>query len=217
MCGKVLAGHGDHARCCAKLARKHHHDRICDLYAAIHRECGNRAWREVIVPEANPTVHRQPIRSDVLVRRGATDPKEYGEVKVRHPWSEAGDLRYSAASATDGWLAALEAEVTTKYAPARVCPWVFTTFGRPGAVVCSDLRRLSRARLSRADAVQAVSHASVRQLLLRRWRTMLSCAGVLGYTSTLLDCVEGCAVPGSAAAPGPLQFYELQAARLTGF
>ena len=46
---------------------------------------------------------------------------------------------------------------------------------------------------------------------------MLSCAGVLGYTTTLLDCLEGYAVPGDAVPPGPLRFYELQAARLTGF
>jgi hypothetical protein len=217
VCGKVLAGHADHCRSCAKAARLHHHNSICDLYAAIHRECGNRAWREVIVPEAKPTKNNQPIRSDVLVRGGAMDPKEYGEVKVRHPWSESGELRFAAASGTDAWLAAVEAEVSTKYAPARVRPWVFTTLGRPGALVCADLRRLSRQRLTRPDAVQAVSHASVRQLLLRRWRTMLSCAGVLGHTAALLDCLEGCAVPGAAVPPGPLRFYELQAARLTGF
>ena len=66
-------------------------------HPAFHRECGSRSWREIIVPEAPLTKHGKPIRGDVLVRRGAMDPKEYGEVKVRHPWSKTGALRFRAA------------------------------------------------------------------------------------------------------------------------
>ena len=46
---------------------------------------------------------------------------------------------------------------------------------------------------------------------------MLSCANARGFASTLLDCIEGCAVPGTEPVPPPLHYYELQAARLTGF
>jgi hypothetical protein len=209
----------DHARACAKAARQHHHDEVADLYAHFQRECGNRAWREVDVigPEAPKTFKSQPIRSDVLVRRGAMDPIEYGEIKIRHPWKESGELRIRTAAELDGWLEAFESEASTKYAPMRVRPWVFTTLGRPGAIVCTDLRRLSRERLRQPDATNAVSHPSLRQMLLRRWRTMLSCANARGFASTLLDCIEGCAVPGSEPVPPPLHYYELQAARLTGF
>ena len=83
--------------------------------------------------------------------------------------------------------------------------------------MCTDLRRLSRERLRRPDAANAVSHPSLRQYLLRRWRTMLSCANARGIASTLLDCIEGCGVPRSEPVPPPLHYYELQAARLTGF
>lgn len=92
----------------------------------------------------------------------------------------------------------------------RGCAWVFTTHGRPGNAVCTDLRRLCRIRMQQPDACRAVSHASARQLLLRRWRTMLSCANMMGYTSTLIDIIEGCV---SFRPPSPLmatRFYELQ-------
>ncbi len=216
-CRSELTALADHAFACAKAARQATHDSAADLNAAYHREAGNRAWREASVPEAQNHSTKKPIRTDVLVRRGPTDPVECTEVKLRHPWKSNGDLQISSATDWDKYLAAEEDVVKAKYCPVRVRPWVFSTLGRPGEQFCSDIRRLARERLSRPDARQAVSRESLRQLLLRRWRAQLSCTIAIGVSNTWLDAIEGTAACGSTADPRPTMFHDLQSYRFTGY
>jgi hypothetical protein len=202
-CRHELTAHADHAFACAKAARQATHDSVADLNAAFHREAGHRAWREAAVPEARSRIKNKPIRADVLTRRGPTDPAECTEVKVRHAWTTKGDLQIANADQWDNFLASQEDAVRVKYDPIRVRPWVFSTLGRPGEQFCSDLRRLVRERLNRADARRAVSRESMRQLLLRRWRAQLSCTLAIGVSNTWLDALECTAACGEVAAPRP--------------
>ncbi len=136
---------------------------------------------------------------------------------MRHAWTTKGDLQIANADQWDNFLASQEDAVRVKYDPIRVRPWVFSTLGRPGEQFCSDLRRLVRERLNRADARRAVSRESMRQLLLRRWRAQLSCTLAIGVSNTWLDALEGTAACGEVAAPRPTQFYDLQSYRFTGY
>ena len=120
-------------------------------------------------------------------------------------------LAFAEAAQVDGMLKAVEAEAHRHYHPVQVRPWVFTSFGRPGAEMCAHLRRLARLRLRRADVARALSVQSVLQLLLQRWRAELSCALVRGdaavYTAALdnVRCYEG-----RGLEPADLQIYDLQ-------
>ena len=102
------------------------------LNAAFHREAGHRAWRKASVPEAYTNTKAKPIRAGVLIRRGPIDPAECSEIKLRHTWHASADLRVADASCWDAFLGAEEQAFKTKYSPARVKPWVFSTLGRPG-------------------------------------------------------------------------------------
>eukprot|EP00661_Eupelagonemidae_sp_cell13_P010382 gene10382-biopygen19805 len=190
-CAQQLTAFADHAFACAKTARQVTHDSVADLNAAFHREAGNRAWREAAVPEANIDKNESPIRADVLVRRGPVDPVECTEVKLRHPWYSSGDLRTTDARQLDGLLAAEEHMVKTKHSPVRVRSWVFTTLGRPGEQFYTDVRRLVHERLAKSDAQRVVSRESLRQLLLRRWRSEISCTIAIGVANTYLEAVKG--------------------------
>ncbi len=216
-CRHQLTSYADHAFACAKAARQATHDSVADLNAAFHREAGHRAWREAAVPEARSRIKNKPIRADVLTRRGPTDPAECTDVKLRHTWTTQGELQITRADDWDNYIAAEEDRIQRKYNPVRVRPWVFSTLGRPGEQFCSDLRRLTRERLGRCDARRAVSSASLRQTLLRRWRAQLSCTLAIGISNTLLDSLEGTAACGEMAAPRPTQFYDLQSYRFTGY
>ena len=189
---------------------------MADLNACYHREAGHRAWRETAVPEAKPSIKQQPIRADVLVRRGPTDPVECTEVKVRHFAHSSGGLHKPGEGAWDAYLEGEEAAIKRKYAPVRVRPWVFSTLGRPGEQFCSDLRRLARERLLRADAQMAVSRDSLRELLLRRWRAELSCTLAIGVSNTLLETLEGAATT-ELHSSGREPIYSLQNCRFTGY
>jgi hypothetical protein len=213
-CTTRLTTHADHAFACAKAARQATHDGMADLNALFHREAGHRAWRETTVPEAKPTKKQQPIRADVLVRRGPTDPVECAEIKVRHFCHTNGDLRKP--QQWDTFLAGEEDAVKRKYQPVRVRPWVFSTLGRPGEQFCFDIRRLARERLQQWDARQTVSRESLRQMLLRRWRTELSCTLAIGVSNTVLEALEGTAVQ-QLAPPRSGAFYDLQMNRFTGY
>jgi hypothetical protein len=216
-CKHNMTAHADHAFACAKAARQATHDSVADLNAAFHREVGHRAWREAAVPEARTRSTDKPIRADVLIRRGATDPAECTDVKVRHVWQTQGDPQATKATNWDNYLAAEEDKIRNKYAPVRVRPWVFSTMGRPGEQFCTDLRRLVRERLSTADARRAVSRDSLRQLLLRRWRATLSCTIAIGVSNTILDALEGSAASGKAELSRPTQLYDLQSYKFTGY
>ncbi len=216
-CNKPLAAMADHAFACAKTARQTTHDSVADLNASYHHEAGNRAWREAAVPEASLTQKNKLIRADVLIRRGPIDPAECTEVKLRHPWKSNGDLTISSADQWDGYLRAEEQAITGKYSPVRVCPWVFTTLGRPGEQFCTDLRRLARERLGRADAQRAVSRESLRQLLLRRWRAQISCTIAIGVSNTVLDAIEGAIAGRDVTVPRETRLYDLQTYRFTGY
>ncbi len=207
----------DHAFACAKTARQTTHDSIADLNAQYHHEAGNRAWREASVPEANLTQKNKPIRADVLVRRGPVDPAECTEVKLRHVFKTGGELQISSADDWDSYLLAEEQGITRKYSPVRVRPWVFTTLGRPGEQFSTDIRRLARERLGRADVRRVVSRESLRQLLLRRWRAQISCTIAIGVSNTVLDAIEGTAAGRDVTAPRETRLYDLQAYRFTGY
>ena len=90
-----------------------------------------------------------------------------------------------------------------------------TSLGRPGEALCTDLRRLARARLALTDVRDAVSLPSVMQYLLQRWRAELSCAMVLGDTDVYLEAVQGVAPRGGrAVARAEVQVYDLVSTRL---
>ena len=110
---------------------------------------------------------------------------------MRHYFNQDGEVSISAAREIDAALKAVEAAVHSKYRPVRVRPWVLTTLGRPGEAMCTDLRRLARARLALGDVRDAVSLPSIMQYLLHRWRAELSCAMVLGDTEVYLEAVQG--------------------------
>eukprot|EP00661_Eupelagonemidae_sp_cell13_P025315 gene25315-biopygen20968 len=215
-CTKQLTSHVDHAFACAKAARQVTHDSVADLCAAFHREAGNRAWREAAVPEAHIHNKQKPIRADVLVRRGPIDPVECTEVKMRHLWHTSGDLQGTEAKDWDARLEAEERRVKEKYSPVRVKPWVFSTLGRPGDQFCIDIRRLARERLQKADARRCVSRESMRQFLLRRWRSELSCVIAIGVANTLLESIEGTAT-NFMQLVRPTALHDLQSYRFTGY
>ncbi len=216
-CHKPLTATADHAFACAKAARQATHDHVCDLNAQFHHEAGNRAWREAAVPEASKTQKDKPIRADVLTRRGPIDPAECTEVKLRHLFRTDGALQISSADHWDNYLLAEEQKITCKYSPARVRPWVFSTLGRPGEQFCTDLRRLARERLGRADAQRMVSRESLRQLLLRRWRAQISCTIAVGVSNTVLDAIQGTAAGRDVTLPRETRLYDLQTYRFTGY
>ncbi len=112
----------------------------------------------------------------------------------------------------DEMLRAREQDAHRNYQPVQVRPWIFTTFGRPGAEMCADLRRLARLRLQRADVARAVSVQSVQQLLLQRWRAEISCALVLGDAAVYLSATEGAREDSSMRGlqPADLDLYDLQ-------
>ncbi len=188
---------------------------MADLCAAFNREAGHIAHTETEVPGILSSTKKESIRADVLVR--ATAPGTWGaaEVKVRHIFKGTGELVFAEAAQVDGMLKAVEAEAHRHYHPVQVRPWVFTSFGRPGAEMCADLRRLARLRLRRTDVARAVSVQSVLQLLLQRWRAELSCALVRGdaavYAAALhnVQCHEG-----RGLEPADLQVYDLQDSRV---
>ncbi len=128
-----------------------------------------------------------------------------------------GELKISSADHWDNYLHAEEQAITRKYSPVRVRPWVFTTLGRPGEQFCTDLRRLARERLGRADARRAVSRESLRQLLLRRWRAQISCTIANGVSNTVLEAIEGTAAGRDVTAPRETRLYDLQSYRFTGY
>eukprot|EP00665_Eupelagonemidae_sp_cell47_P005431 gene5432-biopygen3196 len=159
-CGTLLAPHADHAQACARAMRTARHDRIADLCAAFHREAGHKAHRETEVPGVPSSTQKGPIRADVLVRAAAPATWECTEVKVRHVFHSNGELALADAGQVDAMLEAQEAAVHAYYRPVGVRPWVFTSLDRPGSGFCTDLRRLARLRLRRADVGRAVSQPS---------------------------------------------------------
>eukprot|EP00661_Eupelagonemidae_sp_cell13_P007768 gene7768-biopygen21078 len=106
--------------------------------------------------------------------------------------------------------------VKLKYSPVRVKPWVFSALGRPGEQFCVDIRRLARERLNKPDARCCVSRESLRQLLLRRWRSEIPCAIAVGVANTLLEAVEGTAA-NAVQLTRSTALHDLQAYRLTGY
>ena len=97
----------------------------------------------------------------------------------------------------------------------QVRPWVMTSFGRPGAELCSDIRRLARLRLRRPDVSRAVSVQSVLQLLLQRWRAELSCALVMGDAEVYMAVGRAaCASLQGGLAPADVQVYDLRSCRV---
>ncbi len=112
-------------------------------------------------------------------------------MKVRHIFKGTGDLAFADAKQVDAVLQAVEAEAHHYYNPVRVRPWVFASFGRPGAEMCADIRRLARLRLRRPDVARAVSVQSVLQLLLQRWRAELSCSLIRGDAAVYTAAMEG--------------------------
>jgi hypothetical protein len=158
---------------------------------------------------------QQPIRADVLVRRGPTDPAECTEVKVHHFCKSNGDLQRPGVDSWDNYLAEEEARIKQKYQPVRVRPWVFSTLGRPGEQFCFDIRRMARERLQRGDAQRVVSRESLRHVLLQRWRAELSVTLAIGVSNTLLETLEGTATTQLPCKPGA--FYDLQHNSFTGY
>ncbi len=157
------------------------------------------------------------IRADVLVRQRAPGTWECAEIKVRHVFKGTGELALADARQVDEMLRARERDAHHNYQPVQVRPWIFTSFGRPGAEMCADLRRLARLRLRRPDVARAVSVQSVQQLLLRRWRAEISCALVLGDTAVYLTAMEGRGRDQSARGlqPAELHLYDLQDMRVS--
>ena len=134
---------------------------------------------------------------------------------MRHYFTGDGDLSISCASDIDSEIRAVEATAHAKYRPVRVRPWVLTSLGRPGEGLCGDLRRLARMRLQLSDVSAAVSHPSVLQYLLHRWRAELSCALVMGDMGVYMDAVQGGPPRGGGPpAPADVQVYDLQSMRL---
>ena len=151
-----------------------------------------------------------------MVRDAAPGTWGAAEVKVRHIFKGTGDLAFADAAQVDAMLQAVEAEAHRHYRPVRVRPWIFTSFGRPGAEMCADLRRLARARLRRPDVARAVSVQSVLQLLLRRWRAELSCALVRGDAAVYGAALEGDDGGGNSRGlePADVHVYDLQDCRV---
>ena len=136
---------------------------------------------------------------------------------MRHVFHGTGEMTLPDAAHVDDMLRAREQEAHRNYRPVQVRPWIFTSFGRPGAEMCADMRRLSRLRLRRPDVARAVSVQSVQQLLLRRWRAEVSCALVLGDTSIYRTAIGGRGREGGTRglAPADLHLYDLQDLRVS--
>eukprot|EP00665_Eupelagonemidae_sp_cell47_P008760 gene8760-biopygen13148 len=214
-CGRHLMPDADHAQACATHARVCRHNGIADLCAAIYQEAGHAAHREAEVPGVHTSTKNEPIVADVLVRGRAPAAWECAEVKIRHMFDHDGDAKLARAAHVDEFLRAQEAAVHLKYSPVHVRPWVLTTLGRPGDGLCNDLRRLARMRLQRRDVRRAVSHPSVLQAILHRWRAELSCSLMLGDTGVFMDAVQG----GPQAWDGAVRrvdthLYDLQELRI---
>jgi len=211
-CGAFLLPHADHAQSCAKAARNDRHDAVADLAAAIRREAGERAHRETEVPGVQSSSSKnEPIRADVLARGAPPLTYDCCEVKVMHFFNGDGDLTVRGAHDIDTALAAKEARVHAYYRPVLVRPWVLTSLGRPGAEMVSDLRRLARKRLQRADVSNAVSLPSTLQYLLQRWRAELSCALLVGNTNVYLDALhDGPQAGRMEPPPAETTVYDLQ-------
>ena len=146
------------------------------------------------------------------VRAAAPAGWEYAEIKVRHPFNSDGEMVGSREGGVDAYLERDEASVYAHYRPKRVRPWVLSSFGRPGAALSTELRRLARLRLRKPDVARAVSLPSVLQLLLRRWRAELSCAVMLGDVSVYMAALNTDWEPCEVRAGGPPRLYELQRA-----
>ena len=215
-CGAALLAHADHAQGCARLEIQERHDGLKELCAAFNREAGHVAHTETEVPGVQSKSKKEPIRADVLVRAAAPGTWEAAELKVRHIFKGTGDLALADADQVDAMLQAVEAEAHRHYRPVRVRPWIFTSFGRPGAEMCGDLRRLARQRLRRPDVARAVSVQSVLQLLLRRWRAELSCALVRGDAAVYGASLEGAEGGGGSRGlePADVHVYDLQDCRV---
>ncbi len=213
-CGKALLPHADHAQGCARQEIQDRHDGLEEMCAAINREAGHIAHTETEVPGVLSSTKKEPIRADVLVREAAPGTWRCTEVKVRHTFKGTGELAFQDAAQTDEMLRATEAEAHAHYRPAQVCPWVVTSFGRPGVEMCSDIRRLARLRLRQPDVARAVSVQSVQQLLLQRWRAELSCTLVLGDAQVYLAALEGKRHGATGVPPAEVHLYELQSTGL---
>ena len=162
------------------------------------------------VPGVLSSSKKEPIRADVQVRAAPPAGWEYAEIKIRHPFNSDGDSVGPRDGGVDAHLERVEAGVYAHYRPKRVRPWVVSSFGRPGAALANELRRLARLRLSKPDVARAVSLPSILQLLLRRWRAELSCAIVLGDMGVYMAALNTAWEPCEVRAGGPPRLYELQ-------
>ena len=179
----------DHGNDCCKRARNVRHHGIADLQAAINREAGADARREVPVPDVL-TNKNEPIVADVLILGLPPAARQCGEVKVRHFFKSSGESKITNAAHIDSALKATERDVHKHYKHVPVRPWVMTTLGRPGDEMCQDLRLLARRRLRLPDVAQAVSLPSVQQFLLRRWRAEISCTLAKGDADVTLNALQ---------------------------
>lgn len=209
-CHQPLDPRADHAhRCHIEAWRRHRHDAVQHVIAAILRENGigvrEHPVRVPMWDRLRPDGSWQQAVLDLRIEQGPGGPVRYADVVVSHP---VGPTNTRAAADLDGaTAAAAERDKHDRYGPG-VLPLSIETFGKWGPAALKWWRALAKQVVANDPNLAYLGRWAIPSLL-QRWWARVSAALQRANAEGVLASIGEVRGSGERGAAGDCDSYEL--------